>query len=241
LSTAFDAGIRRDVPVDAIDLAAIATQARDPHEALSAVAALRRQLAEVEAVRVAEALREGSSWSQVATALGISRQAAHKRHAGRLPPIPSGRRMHRLVVSGEARSAVALARHEAARRGHRAIDSEHLLLGVLGVRGVASAALGTLGITLEVAARQVDEFTPPTGVPDGSERAARLPLTGRAREALEQSMREVVRLKDRKLGPEHLLLALLRDDEGGAVRVLAGLGVSAEDVVAALSSLPVAA
>jgi hypothetical protein len=226
---------------DAIDLAASATQSPDPHEGLAALAALRRELQELESVRVAEALRAGSSWSRIASALGVTRQAAHKRHARRLPPLPPPRSVRRLMVSGKARVAVALARHEAARRGHRAIDTEHLLLGALGVEGRAAHALASLGVTLELAATQVDEFTPPAGVPGNRDDAARLPLTGRAREALEQSMREVVAARDSTLGPEHLLLALVRDEDSGAVRVLAGLGVAPDDVVQALRSRPAAA
>jgi ClpA/ClpB-like protein len=219
---------------DPIDLAAQATQAVDPHERLAAVKALRDELDELEAANVADALRAGSSWSGIAAALGVSRQAAHKRHARKPPPPPRAARTHRLMVSGEARVAVALARHEAGRRGHRAIDGEHLLLGVLGVDGSAGRALESLGITLDAAAAQVDEFTPPAGVPSSSGTRSRLPLTASARAALEQSMREVVGRRDRQICSEHLLLALLRDEEGGAVRVLAGLGVSTEDVARAI-------
>jgi ATP-dependent Clp protease ATP-binding subunit ClpA len=58
----------------------------------------------------------------------------------------------------------------------------------------------------------------------------RLPLSRRARAALEQAMREVVRRADRRLDAEHVLLALLRDEHAGAVRTLAGLGTSTETV-----------
>jgi hypothetical protein len=49
-------------------------------------------------------------------------------------------------------------------------------------------------------------------------------------------LREVVRLGDRRLGPEHLLLAVLRDENAGSVRVLAGLGLSTQAVEDALES-----
>lgn len=55
--------------------------ARDPQEALAAVVALRRLADQLERAATAEALKQGWSWSQVAAALGISKQAAHKRLA----------------------------------------------------------------------------------------------------------------------------------------------------------------
>ncbi len=56
--------------------------------------------------------------------------------------------------------------------------------------------------------------------------AARLPVSTRAREAMEQSLRESVRLESSHLGPEHILLALLRSEAGVVARILAGLGLS---------------
>lgn len=56
----------------------------DPAEALAAVAALRRHADQLEAGAVASAIGQGWSWAQVAQALGVSRQAAHKRHARRV-------------------------------------------------------------------------------------------------------------------------------------------------------------
>ena len=62
-----------------------------------------------------------------------------------------------------------------------------------------------------------------TGVPRGD----RVPVSAAARAAFEQSLREAVARGDEKLGPEHLLLALLRDRRGGALEVLGRLGVPA--------------
>lgn len=62
-----------------------------------------------------------------------------------------------------------------------------------------------------------------TGLPRGD----RLPVSAPARAAFEQSLREAVARGDERLGPEHLLLALLRDRDGGAAEVLGSLGVPA--------------
>jgi transcriptional regulator of acetoin/glycerol metabolism len=56
----------------------------DPADRLAAVVALRRLADRVEDAEVERALRAGWTWSQVAEALGVSRQAVHKKHARRL-------------------------------------------------------------------------------------------------------------------------------------------------------------
>jgi hypothetical protein len=54
----------------------------DPAVGLRAVVALRRLAEQVEAAQVAAARRRGWSWDQIGDALGVSRQAAHKKHGG---------------------------------------------------------------------------------------------------------------------------------------------------------------
>ncbi|MEV4477482.1 MULTISPECIES: helix-turn-helix domain-containing protein [Nonomuraea] len=56
---------------------------RDPHDGLRAVAALRALLEELEAVHVSTARAQGWSWEQIADALGVRRQSAHRKHARR--------------------------------------------------------------------------------------------------------------------------------------------------------------
>ena len=55
-----------------------------PADGLAAVVALRRLAERLEAAQVEKAMREGWSWSEVAEALGVTRQAVHKKHAKRL-------------------------------------------------------------------------------------------------------------------------------------------------------------
>jgi hypothetical protein len=63
----------------------LATQAssRDPRVGLRAVAALRRLLEQLEALQVDNARREGWSWQEIASLMGVTKQAVHKKHAGR--------------------------------------------------------------------------------------------------------------------------------------------------------------
>jgi len=67
---------------------------RDPAEGLAAVVALRRLADRLEAAQVERAVREGWSWADIAAALGVSRQAVHKKHAKRLRALglPTGGR-----------------------------------------------------------------------------------------------------------------------------------------------------
>lgn len=65
-----------------MNVAQIATAARsdDPATGFRAVANLRRLADDLEARNVATARRQGWSWEQIGDALGISKQAAHKKH-----------------------------------------------------------------------------------------------------------------------------------------------------------------
>jgi DNA-directed RNA polymerase specialized sigma24 family protein len=69
---------------EATDLAAAAGSA-DARVGLRAVLALRRLLESLEALQVDNARRQGWSWQEIAEALGVSKQAVHKKHAGRRP------------------------------------------------------------------------------------------------------------------------------------------------------------
>ena len=226
-------------------LARVASRPADPGEGLSAVAALRRELNALEASHVDSALRAGWSWTKIAGALGVSKQAAHKKHAkrGRAAAGGNGRdgARQRLVVTGRARWAVQFAREEATALGHDSVGTEHLLLGLLReAEGPAALALSAAGITLDAAREVVGAEGRLGGGIDGSpngvarprrERAAdRLPISAAARPALEQSLREAVGRGDDHLGVEDLLLAILRERTGGARRALSALGVSAAAV-----------
>ncbi|PZF86221.1 hypothetical protein [Jiangella anatolica] len=67
---------------EAVDAAAGAVDA-DPRVGLRAVAALRRLVERLEALQVDSARRQGWSWEEIGAALGVSRQAVHKKHARR--------------------------------------------------------------------------------------------------------------------------------------------------------------
>ena len=134
-------------------------RAGQPAAALRAITALREELHAYERLQVAHALDAGQSFSAIARALGISRQAAHRRYrdlAGiSLPDEADEKPGHkRMLVTSEARAAVTLAREEASALGARAVGSEHLLLGIIRSRAAGVAAvLEARGVTLAEARR----------------------------------------------------------------------------------------
>lgn len=69
-----------------VELARHASSPYDPQPALQAVSQLRARLAELEEHHVHRALAHGASWSEIGRALGVTKQAAHRRFAGRCPP-----------------------------------------------------------------------------------------------------------------------------------------------------------
>lgn len=64
---------------------------RDPAVGLRAVAALRRLTEQLEDLQVRNARDQGWSWSAIAAAVGVSKQAVHKKYAGRVAAGPHGR------------------------------------------------------------------------------------------------------------------------------------------------------
>ncbi|MBO0895283.1 MULTISPECIES: hypothetical protein [Arthrobacter] len=75
------------------DVAAAAADTTDPRAGLRAVAALRATADALELRQVEAALRSGMSWQSIADALGVTRQAVHKKYSKRVDPsIPISRR-----------------------------------------------------------------------------------------------------------------------------------------------------
>lgn len=70
-----------DTPAEAMN----GSTSQDPAVGLRAVAALRRLVEQLEDLQVENARRQGWSWSEVAAALGVSKQAVHKKHSGHMP------------------------------------------------------------------------------------------------------------------------------------------------------------
>ncbi|MFT4232489.1 MAG: hypothetical protein QM606_06925 [Leucobacter sp.] len=79
--------------MESVQVAEVAADTRDPRAGLRAVASLRALTERLELAQVEAALRAGMSWQDIAAALGVSRQAVHKKYARRIDPsIPVPRR-----------------------------------------------------------------------------------------------------------------------------------------------------
>ncbi|MFC3998139.1 hypothetical protein ACFOVU_19575 [Nocardiopsis sediminis] len=81
--------------MDAVQLAATASDTSTPVDGLRAVASLRTLVDSLEMRQVEQALRSGESWSTIAAALGVTRQAVHKKYAKRLRHIETTERGQR--------------------------------------------------------------------------------------------------------------------------------------------------
>jgi hypothetical protein len=220
-------------------LAQRAARSLDFREGLRSVVALRGELERLEQMHVSAALGAGASWSEVAKELGVSKQAAHRRHAGRTgdsradPGVRGPQQTRRVLVTGEARRAVQLARQEASALGHSLVGTEHLLLGVLRCEdSVAGRALKALGVEVE-AARACAEPTlveADPGAPAAASGRSRRGLTPHADSVLERTLAQTLARSEGFIGVEHLLLSLLVDERGGASRTLTHLGIEREAV-----------
>jgi ATP-dependent Clp protease ATP-binding subunit ClpA len=214
------------VPSTVEQLAHDAVHIPDPETALRALSALRLELDQIEPELVARALQAGATWSDVARALGVSKQAAHRKHRelARTLQLSSPGGGPKVLVTPEARRSIQLARDEAKQLGQPAVGTEHILLGILRCRGSqAVEALNTLGVTHEAARLFVQPTMPgvtpePAGV--DAEGEQRQGVTSHARRILEGSLREAVKRHEGYIGVEHILLALLSDSRNGAVQTL---------------------
>ena len=127
-----------------------------------------------------------------------------------------------------AKRILLLAKQEAERLNHDHIGSEHLLLGLLALdEGVAIDALRSLGLNLGKLRLEVEKTC---GFGGATRTQGMLPVTPRLRHIFELAAREAQSMNYNFVGTEHLLLALLREGEGRAARVLKNLNVTPEEV-----------
>lgn len=146
----------------------------------------------------------------------------------------------------EARGCVEAAVEEARALGHDSVGDEDLLLGILRAEeGMAAEALFSLRVTLEAARKESERMTSDAlssvgvsledirreagnafdmRIPEGR----RIPFSPRAKRVLEGALGEAVRLRDNRIGTEHVLLGILDIEDGTAIRMLDRMGVSPE-------------
>jgi ATP-dependent Clp protease ATP-binding subunit ClpA len=117
-----------------------------------------------------------------------------------------------------ARAVVVAAQNEARAFKHGRIGTEHVLLGLYSSpTGIAAQALSRLGITADTVRAEVEEM-----IGHGTETpSGHIPFSPRAKKVLELGLREALQLGHNYIGTEHILLALEREGEGVAAKILA--------------------
>jgi hypothetical protein len=194
-------------------------------DVLDQLATASRTVAEMEEVAdaalshfVDQCRRSGHSWSAISKALGVTKQAAHKRFSD-LPPT-----LERFTQ--RARTVLPAAVGEALRLGHNYVGTEHLLLAVLNDAGsLAAKVLADVQITHAAVEERVVAVAPPSPTSIDAP-----PFTPRATACIERSVAEALQLGHNYVGTEHLLLAMFNDADGLAAKILTQLGTSREDV-----------
>ena len=110
---------------------------------------------------------------------------------------------------------------------HNYIGTEHLLIGLVKAPGVASKVLAENGVEETRLIKLIEEFITPASTIEAVEQEN---MTPRVKKIIAQSQKEAVRLKSNQVGTEHLLLALLKENECIAVRLLNTLGIKIQKI-----------
>ncbi len=126
-----------------------------------------------------------------------------------------------------ARRVVVISQEEARKLQHNYIGTEHILLGLLTVRGgVAYKVLERFGMSQEGARAEVVSMV---GVGNAAIEG-HIPFTPRAKKVLELSLREALQLNHNYIGTEHILLGLLREGEGVAAEIMTAHGADLDKI-----------
>jgi hypothetical protein len=146
----------------------------------------------------------------------------------RLPPAPDGLSSLEAAsnLTPRAQQVLALARKEADRFHHNFVGTEHVLLGLIRLgQGTAVNVLGKMGLDLDTVRIEVEKQV---GAGPDQRVIGNIPYTPRVKKVLARAAKEARALSHTYVGTEHILLGLLREDDGVAGRVLKTLGVDTE-------------
>ena len=137
--------------------------------------------------------------------------------------------------SNRVNDVIRLSREEALRLGHDYIGTEHLLLGIIREgEGVAVKILRNLGGDLYKIKKAIEDTVRATG---GTLTIGNIPLTKQAEKVLKVTYLEAKLFKSDRIGTEHLLLSLLRDDDNIAAQILSQFGITYDAVRSELENI----
>ncbi len=142
--------------------------------------------------------------------------------------------MYEKKLTERAQNAINLAAQSAMEMGHNYVGTEHILMGLIREGGgVASKVLAENGITDSKVISKI-EFFVGTDLPLNS---PSISFTPRTKSIFERSYSESRRLGHNYIGTEHLLIALLRESESLAMRILADLDINPQKLYADILKL----
>src|SRR5918995_946770 len=148
------------------------------------------------------------------------------------------RKMEFDKFSQNAREAIDVAQAVVRRGQGNLLGTEHLLLGLLAQQeGVVHRVFGELGLDMGLARTKTNDAVQRNELSRGNAVSEQIYLTPRAKRVLELAVEESGKLKDAYVGDQHLLLGLIREDEGSASMVLREIGLTEETVRRALGKL----
>jgi len=182
--------------------------------------------------------RDGRSWTEISAALGVTKQAVHKRFAAAIAtdmaaatPAPTFERF-----TDRARHVMAESSQAATSLGDDFVGTEHLLLALFTEpQSIAGRALATMGVSQEAVrtailaagnrgagqGEQPATATAAAGAPAPGGRSA---YSGPAKRVLRDALAVALELGHNYIGTEHLLLALYRNDDSLAAQILTQAG-----------------
>lgn len=135
----------------------------------------------------------------------------------------------------KARKVLVLAQEEARALHQPYVGTEHVLLALMKEQdGLAAQALDKLGVKYDAAVQCVRQIVT---IDESTDVSGHLSFTPRVKRVLENSLREAMQMGKSYISTEHLLLGIVRENEGTAIDVLARLGVTGDAIRSALNDL----
>ena len=187
---------------------------------------------------VDQARRSGASWTEIGRSMGVTKQAAQKRFVPKGPDGPGdldpsqgfGR------FTDRARAVVVHSQEEARAAGGTEIRTEHLVLGLTAEpEALAGRVIVAQGVALDTLRDRAKAALPAPveQVP------ALIPFDAAAKKTLELTFRQALRLGHNYVGTEHLLLALLEQEDGTGVLSASGIDKATSEaaIVQALAAI----
>lgn len=134
----------------------------------------------------------------------------------------------------KAREAISKAQQYAVKLGHNYVGTEHILLGLVGVKeSVASKAIEAQGVNEEAIIEQIGKLV---GI-NTSGGYYPQDYTPRSKRVIDYSVQEAIKMGTGYVGTEHILLALIQEQDSVAVRILASLGVNGQKLYEDIMSM----